>query len=122
MALMSSSWLARTVRNAVRRGLGGAYQNIKVDPGRFLLHLRHAYSLPIASIRDMQTVPLATVEHIAERTISGSMKAALVEGAGFGIGGFLTIAPDVGILAGIAVRMIQKLSLVYGFEYATEDE
>ena len=47
---------------------------------------------------------------------------AAVEGAGFGLGGLLTIVPDLGILSAITMRTIQKLSLVYGFEYNTDDE
>jgi uncharacterized protein (DUF697 family) len=50
------------------------------------------------------------------------MKMASAEGAGLGIGGFLTIVPDFSILAGITLRMIQKLSLIYGYEYNTDDE
>jgi hypothetical protein len=34
----------------------------------------------------------------------------------------LTLIPDLGLLSAITVRTIQKLSLVYGFEYNTEDE
>src|SRR6202022_958686 len=45
-----------------------------------------------------------------------------VEGAGFGLGGMLTIVPDLGILSAITMRTIQKLSLVYGFEFNTDDE
>ncbi len=50
------------------------------------------------------------------------MRIAAAEGAGLGVGGMLTIFPDVGVLSGITLRMIQKLSLTYGFEYATEEE
>jgi uncharacterized protein (DUF697 family) len=50
------------------------------------------------------------------------MKLAAAEGAGFGLGGVLTIVPDFSILAGITMRTIQKLSLVYGFEYNTDAE
>jgi uncharacterized protein (DUF697 family) len=34
----------------------------------------------------------------------------------------LTILPDAGILSAITIRMLQKLSLIYGFEYKTEEE
>src|SRR5712692_8049445 len=34
----------------------------------------------------------------------------------------LTIVPDLSILAAITMRMIQKLSLVYGFEFNTDHE
>jgi uncharacterized protein (DUF697 family) len=50
------------------------------------------------------------------------MKLAAVEGAGLGMGGIITIMPDLGILSAITMRMIQKLSLVYGFELNTDDE
>jgi hypothetical protein len=45
-----------------------------------------------------------------------------VEGAGFGLGGILTIVPDLGILSAITMRTIQKLSLIYGFELNTDEE
>jgi len=50
------------------------------------------------------------------------MKMAAIEGAGLGLGGLLTIVPDLGILSAITMRTIQKLSLLYGFEFNTDDE
>jgi uncharacterized membrane protein YdjX (TVP38/TMEM64 family) len=47
---------------------------------------------------------------------------AAVQGAGFGLGGLLTVVPDLGFLSAITVRTIEKLSLVYGFELNTDDE
>jgi len=50
------------------------------------------------------------------------MKIAAVEGAGLGIAGVITIIPDLSILAAITMRTVQKLSLLYGFEYNTDEE
>jgi len=50
------------------------------------------------------------------------MKLAAAEGAGFGLGGLITIIPDLGILSAITMRTIQKLSLVYGFQFNTDNE
>jgi len=47
---------------------------------------------------------------------------AAVEGAGFGLGGLITIVPDLGVLSAITMRTVQKLSLLYGFEFNTDDE
>jgi len=47
---------------------------------------------------------------------------AAAEGAGLGVGGIMTILPDLSILAGITLRTLQKLSLLYGFEFNTEEE
>jgi len=99
-----------------------AYRGVGVNPDKYLKHLRRAYGLDIASFREMKTVPLPVVDYLADKTIRASMKMAMLEGAGTGIGGLVSVLPDVGFLGGITWRMIQKLSLVHGFEYATEDD
>jgi uncharacterized protein (DUF697 family) len=50
------------------------------------------------------------------------MKIAAVEGAGLGVAGLITLVPDLSILAAITLRTVQKLSLLYGFEYNTDEE
>ncbi len=62
------------------------------------------------------------LDEVAGRIIEGGMKVAAIEGAGLGLGGIVTMVPDLSILAGITLRMIQKLSLIYGFEYNTDEE
>jgi len=106
----------------VKSGLLRAYRGVGVDPHRYLNHLRRAYGLRITSFREMHTVPLPVVNYLADRVVRASTKMAMLEGAGAGLGGMISVLPDVGILGGITWRMIQKLSLVYGFEYATEDD
>ena len=120
--MKDSSWLTRRVRGAIQAGLSGAYNNVRVDPAKYLLYLRQTYDLPIESFRDMHAFPLPVIDYLSEKTMLGSMKFGLAEGAGLGIGGVFTIIPDIGVLSAITLRMIQKLSLVHGFEYATEEE
>jgi uncharacterized protein (DUF697 family) len=99
-----------------------AYKTVRVEPERFLIELRAAYGLPVSSFRGMYSLDVSVLDEIAEKVIHSAMKMASAEGAGLGIGGFLTIVPDFSILAGITLRMIQKLSLIYGYEYNTDDE
>ena len=99
-----------------------AYKTVRVDPDRFLLELRSAYGLPVANFQGMYTVEPPALDTVAEQVIRSGMKMAAAEGAGFGLGGFITIVPDFSILAGITLRTIQKLSLIYGFEYNTDEE
>lgn len=106
----------------MKRGLLRAYRGVGVDSDKYLKHLRRAYGLSVSSFREMDKVPLPVVDYLADKTIRASMKIAMLEGAGTGFGGVLSILPDVGILGGITWRMIQKLSLIHGFEYATEDD
>jgi EcsC protein family len=116
------SWLRRRAEGAIRGGLTRAYQTVRVDPSRFLMQLRIAYGLPVASFRGVYTLEMERLDDVAESVIRSGMKLAAVEGAGFGLGGILTIVPDLGILSAITMRTIQKLSLVYGFEINTDDE
>jgi len=116
------SWLRRRAESAFRSGLTRTYETVRVDPERFLLQLQTAYDLPIATFRGVYTVDMQQLDDVAESIIRSGMKLAAVEGAGFGLGGIITIVPDLGILSAITMRTIQKLSLVYGFEMNTDDE
>ena len=99
-----------------------AYETVKVDPENYLRHLRVAYGLPARTYEGVYSVDIVILDRIAEETIRSSMRIAAAEGAGLGFGGMFTIVPDLGILAAITIRMIQKLSLIYGFSYSTEQE
>jgi hypothetical protein len=116
------SWLRRRAEGAIRGGLTRAYETVRVDPARFLMQLRTAYGLPIATFRGVYSVEMPQLDDVAESVIRSGMKLAALEGAGFGLGGFLTIVPDLGILSAITMRTIQKLSLIYGFEMNTDEE
>src|ERR1700723_1012922 len=116
------SWLRGRVENALRRGFQHAYEKVKVDPNKFLLQLRAAYGVPINSFQGIYSVDVSVLDELSHRVIRCGMKLAAAEGAGFGLGGILTIVPDLSILAGITLRTIQKLSLIYGFEYNTDEE
>jgi uncharacterized protein (DUF697 family) len=116
------SWLRRRVEGALVQGLTRAYETVKVDPAKFLLQIRAAYSLPIATFDGVFSLDIDWLDDVAESIVRSSMKIAAAEGAGLGLGGIVTIVPDLGILSAITMRMIQKLSLVYGFEFNSEEE
>lgn len=115
------SRFASRLHSAIAGGLNHAYTRVKVDPNDYLERVRRSHGISIRSFRDMFFLPQELVDDLADKTISGSVKFAVLEGAGLGIGGMATVIPDLGILAAIVMRMIQKLSLLYGFEYSTED-
>jgi len=119
---ITRSWLRGRLEEALRSGLTRAYETVKVDRAKFLLQLRAAYGLPITSFHGVYSVDVAMVDDVAESVIRSGMKVAAAEGAGLGLGGIVTIIPDLSILAGITLRTIQKLSLLYGFEFNTDDE
>jgi hypothetical protein len=110
------------MEGAIRDGLTRTYDSIKVDPARFLMQLRVAHDLPLATFHGVYTLPVERLDDVAESVTRAGMKLAAAEGAGLGLGGILTILPDLGILSAITMRTIQKLSLLYGFELNTDDE
>jgi uncharacterized protein (DUF697 family) len=116
------SWLRRRVEAGMVKGLTRAYSTIHVDPDKFLLQLRAAYRMPISGYHGVYSLEIGEIDVVADSVIRGGMRVAAGEGAGFGLGGLITIVPDLGILSAITMRTIQKLSLVYGFQFNTDDE
>lgn len=116
------SWLRRRAETALQKGLTRVYEGVRVDPAKFLMQLRVAYRVPISGYHGVYSLDIRELDVVADSIVRSGMKMAAVEGAGFGLGGLLTIVPDLGILSAITMRTIQKLSLLYGFEYNTDDE
>jgi EcsC protein family len=122
MAGQPKSWLRRRVETALVKGLSRAYSTVQVDPARFLVQLRAGYRVPISGYHGVFSLDVGELDDVADSIIRSGMKVAAVEGAGFGLGGLITIVPDLGVLSAITMRTIQKLSLLYGFEFNTDDE
>ena len=116
------SWLGRRVETALVKGLTRAYSHVRVNPEKFLWQLRVAYRVPISGYHGVFSLDVGELDQVADEIIRSGMKLAAVEGAGFGLGGIMTIVPDLGILSAITMRTIQKLSLIYGFEFNTDEE
>ena len=119
---IQKSWFRRRIEEGLRQGFQHAYETVRVEPSQFLLQMRAGYGLPISTFQGVYSVELSTLDDVALRIVRSGMKMAAAEGAGFGLGGVFTIVPDLSILAGITLRTVQKLSLIYGFEYSTEEE
>jgi hypothetical protein len=122
MSATPKSWLRRRLEPFIRRGFLEAYETIQVDPTHYLLQLQTAYGIPVGSYQGIFSVPLPQLDTVAMDVIRSGMRMAAAEGAGLGLGGLVTLLPDMGILSAITLRTIQKLSLTYGFEFNTEAE
>src|ERR1017187_7844260 len=116
------SWLRVRVEKTLVKGLTRAYSTVQVDPEKFLLQLRTAYRVPVSGYHGVYSLEVGELDVVADDLIRGGMKLAAAEGAGFGLGGLITVIPDLGILSAITMRTIQKLSLVYGFQFNPDDE
>src|SRR5580692_8070803 len=122
MGEQRKSWLRRRVEGALVKGMTRAYSTVQVNPEKFLVQLRTAYRMPISGYHGTYSLDIGELDAVADSVVRSGMKVAAVEGAGFGLGGLMTIVPDLGILSAVTLRTIQKLSLIYGFEFNTEEE
>src|SRR5229473_3553805 len=115
---LAGQTIGRFLRFGVLRGL----RSIEVDPEDFRRELSDKHGLWVPNFARMKDVPLERLDAIARQLIRDAQRLALAEGAGFGLGGMITILPDAGILTVITLRLIQRLSLLYGFETHGRDE
>src|ERR1700721_2411170 len=116
------SWLRLRVEKTLTKGLTRAYSTVQGGPQRVFLQLRPAYRLPVSGYHGVYSLEVGELDMVADDLIRGGMKLAAAEGAGFGLGGLMTIIPDLGILSAITMRTIQKRCLVHGFQYNTDNE
>jgi EcsC protein family len=119
---MFPTWSPAALRDSIRASANHAYRHIRIDPSAYLRHVQRAHHLPIQKWDDVFYLGADNLKPHAESVIRASSKAAALEGMGLGLGGLLTIVPDLGFLSTITLRLLQKLSLLYGFEYTTEEE
>src|SRR5204863_1722433 len=97
------SWLRRRIEDGLQRGFQHAYETVKVDPSKFLLQVRAAYGLPITNFQGVYSLEVGELDDLAHRVIRSGMRVAAAEGAGFGLGGLMTIVPDLGILSAVTL-------------------
>lgn len=115
-------WSPEALRSSIQSGANTAYRHVRVDPSAYLLHAQRSLHLPIDKWEDVFDLGAHNVKPHADSVIRASSKAAALEGMGLGLGGLITVVPDLGFLSTITLRLLQKLSLLYGFEYTTEEE
>jgi uncharacterized protein (DUF697 family) len=106
------------MRFGVLRGI----RSIEIDPEDFRKQLSDKHGLWVPNFSRMRDVPLERLDAIAKILIRDAERLALAEGAGFGLGGMITFLPDASILTVITLRLIQRLSLLYGFEAHGHDQ
>ncbi len=108
----NGSPLKRLLRFGLFRGL----RSVEIDPEDFRNYLARKHRLHVSDFRNMYQVPIERLDAIAKIMIRDAQRLALAEGAGFGLGGMITLVPDAGLLTIITLRLIQRLCLLYGFE------
>ena len=116
------SLAGRVARRFLRSGAFRGMRSIEIDPEEFRRQLAEKHGLWVPSFARMKDVPLEHLDAIAAALIRDAERLALVEGAGFGLGGMITFLPDASFLTIITLRLLQRLALLYGFETRESDQ
>jgi len=114
----SRQMAGRLIRFSTLRSL----RSVEVDPEAFRKELAEKHRVWVPDFERMSDVPMETLDAIAARLIRHASQLALAEGVGFGFGGLLTLVPDTSFLVVITLRLIQRLSLLYGLRVHDPDQ
>jgi uncharacterized protein (DUF697 family) len=117
-----TSLAGRTFGRFLKFGVLRGLRSIEIDPEEFRSELANKYGLWVPDFARMKDVPVERLDAIAKTLIRDAERLALAEGAGFGLGGIITFLPDASLLTVITLRLIQRLSLLYGFETRGRDQ
>ena len=109
------------MRRFLRMGVLHGMRSFAIDPEDFRRHLANDHGLWVSDFSRMQDVPIERLDAVAGALVRDAERLALVQGAGFGLGGMITFLPDASILTVITLRLIQRLTLLYGFETREAD-
>jgi len=106
----------------LRFGLRGGMRSVEINPEDFRRYLAEKHRIYVTDFRELRDLPVERLDAVAANLIRDSQRLALLEGAGFGFGGMITLVPDAGLLAIITLRLIQRLCLLYGFDLRSEEQ
>jgi len=116
MARLPKSLAGRTMGRFLRFGMLRGLRSVEINPEDFRKYLAAKHQLWVPHFGRMRDVPLEKLDAVAERLIHDAQRLAMAQGAGFGLGGIITVLPDASLLTIITLRLIQRLCLLYGFE------
>src|SRR6266436_2350994 len=119
---VKGSLAGRTFSRFLRFGVLRGLRSIEIDPEDFRHQLANKHQLWVPDFARMKDVPTERLDAIAAALIRDAERLALAEGAGLGLGGMITFLPDASLLTIITLRLIQRLSLLYGFEARGRDQ
>jgi uncharacterized protein (DUF697 family) len=122
MARSQKSLASRTFGRFMRFGVLRGLRSVEIEPEDFRRQLADKHGLWVPHFGRMQDVPIEQLDAIAKSLIRDAERLALAGGAGFGLGGMITLIPDTSLLTMITLRLIQRLCLLYGFEERGHDE
>ena len=76
----------------------------------------------ISSIEDVASIPLEHMISLSEDLKKSRAKFATVQGASTGIGGIFTLAIDIPLILGTALKTLQEMAIIHGYNPNHKEE
>jgi hypothetical protein len=71
--------------------------------------------LRVTTVQQAAHLPLATMDRVCDELIQSRVTFAQYQGATTGVGGILTLAIDIPALLGLALKTLQEIAIIYGY-------
>src|SRR6267154_6404149 len=114
--------IGTSVTKLFRFGLRGGMRSIEINREDFRRYLARKHRIYVTDFRQLRNFPVEQLDSVAAALVRDAQCLALLEGAGFGLGGMITLVPDAGLLTIITLRLIQRLCLLYGFDFRNDEQ
>lgn len=72
-------------------------------------------SSPVHTIEEIGNIPLEDMIALSENMQKERVKLATIQGASTGIGGLFTLVVDIPIILGIALKTLQEIAIIHGY-------
>lgn len=92
---------------------GGKYL---VSQQSMLRHIQKHTLHNVTSLEDIQQMPLSDMIEISKKLQKSRANLATVQGASTGFGGIFTLAIDIPVILGIALKTLQEIALIHGYD------
>lgn len=98
---------------------GGQYL---VSEKTVLAKAQQTTGLTIRQVADITQLPIATMEKLSDDLVKSRVKFATLQGATTGFGGLFTLAIDIPAVLGTALKTLQEIAILHGYDPKDEKE
>jgi hypothetical protein len=106
--------------NSLDEGMFQAvYRLASVDEAEIFKELK-TFGLNVDSLEAVGRLPTQTLDSLADRFIRRARRTAALSGASLGLGGWLGLPSGLVHMVVVILRLGQRLSLTYGFDYRSD--
>lgn len=91
---------------------GGKYL---ISEKQMIIKIQKSTTYPIETMDDIQKMPIEDMIKLSKQIQSERSKLATVQGASTGFGGLFTLVFDIPVILGMALKTLQEIAIIHGY-------